>query len=159
MRKLISSGSPYEPKVGISRAVRVGNIIAVSGTAPIGLDGRTVGIGDATVQARRCLEIIAAALEKAGASLRQVVRTRTLLVRIEPGRQSPQSMANSLARFGPLTRLCRYHGLLTPIGSSSSKLMPLSRMNRTPNPALQGNCSAFRSSTRFARAKINAASI
>jgi enamine deaminase RidA (YjgF/YER057c/UK114 family) len=83
MRKLISSGSPYEPKVGISRAVRVGNIIAVSGTAPIGLDGRTVGIGDATVQARRCLEIIAAALEKAGASLRQVVRTRTLLVRIE----------------------------------------------------------------------------
>jgi len=83
MRKLISSGSPYEPKVGISRAVRVGNIIAVSGTAPLGSDGRTVGIGDAGAQARRCLEIIAAALEKAGASLRQVVRTRTLLVRIE----------------------------------------------------------------------------
>jgi enamine deaminase RidA (YjgF/YER057c/UK114 family) len=83
MRKLISSGSPYEPKVGISRAVRVGNIIAVSGTAPLGCDGRTVGIGDAGAQARRCLEIIAAALEKAGASLRQVVRTRTLLVRIE----------------------------------------------------------------------------
>jgi len=83
MRKLISSGSPYEPKVGISRAVRVGNIIAVSGTAPLGADGRTVGAGDAAVQARRCLEIIAAALEEAGASLRQVVRTRTLLVRIE----------------------------------------------------------------------------
>jgi enamine deaminase RidA (YjgF/YER057c/UK114 family) len=83
MRKLISSGSPYEPKVGISRAVRVGNVIAVSGTAPLGSDGRTVGIGDAGVQARRCFEIIAGALEKAGASLRQVVRTRTLLVRIE----------------------------------------------------------------------------
>ena len=83
MRKLISSGSPYEPKVGISRAVRVGNVIAVSGTAPIGADGRTVGIGDAGAQARRCLEIIAAALDKAGASLRDVVRTRTLLVRIE----------------------------------------------------------------------------
>jgi enamine deaminase RidA (YjgF/YER057c/UK114 family) len=83
MRKLISSGSPYEPKVGISRAVRVGNIIAVSGTAPLGSDGRTVGIGDAGAQARRCLEIIAGALEKAGASLQQVVRTRTLLVRIE----------------------------------------------------------------------------
>ena len=83
MRKLISSGSPYEPKVGISRAVRVGNVIAVSGTAPLGSDGRTVGIGDAGAQARRCLEIIAGALEKAGASLRQVVRTRTLLVRIE----------------------------------------------------------------------------
>jgi len=83
MRKLISSGSPYEPKVGISRAVRVGNVIAVSGTAPLGPDGRTVAIGDAGAQARRCLEIIAVALEKAGASLRQVVRTRTLLVRIE----------------------------------------------------------------------------
>jgi enamine deaminase RidA (YjgF/YER057c/UK114 family) len=83
MRKLISSGSPYEPRVGISRAVRVGSVIAVSGTAPLGSDGRTVGIGDAAAQARRCLEIIAVALEKAGASLRQVVRTRTLLVRIE----------------------------------------------------------------------------
>ena len=83
MRKLISSGSPYEPKVGISRAVRVGNVIAVSGTAPLGSNGRTVGIGDAGAQARRCLEIIAGALEKAGASLRQVVRTRTLLVHIE----------------------------------------------------------------------------
>jgi len=83
MRKLISSGSPYEPKVGISRAVRVGNIIAVSGTAPLDTDGRTVGVGAAGAQARRCLEIIAGALEKAGSSLQDVVRTRTLLVRIE----------------------------------------------------------------------------
>jgi len=82
MRKLISSGSPYEPKVGISRAVRVGNLIAVSGTAPLE-NGQTVGVGDAAAQARRCLEIISGALEKAGGSLRQVVRTRTLLVRIE----------------------------------------------------------------------------
>jgi len=83
VRKLISSGSPYEPKIGISRAARVGNIIAVSGTAPLGPDGRTLGVGDAEAQARRCLEIIAGALEKAGASLRHVIRTRTLLVRIE----------------------------------------------------------------------------
>jgi enamine deaminase RidA (YjgF/YER057c/UK114 family) len=83
MRQLISSGSPYEPKIGISRAVRVGNVIAISGTAPLDPNGRTVGVGDARVQARRCLEIIAGALEQAGASLGQVVRTRTLLVRIE----------------------------------------------------------------------------
>jgi enamine deaminase RidA (YjgF/YER057c/UK114 family) len=83
MRKLISSGSPYEPKVGISRAVRVGSIITVAGTAPLGPDGRTVGVGDAAAQTRRCIEIIAAALEQAGASLRQVVRTRILLTRIE----------------------------------------------------------------------------
>jgi len=83
MRKLVSSGSPYESKIGMSRAVRVGNVISVAGTAPIGVDGRTVGVGDATAQARRCLEIISKALADAGASLEDVVRTRTLLVRIE----------------------------------------------------------------------------
>src|SRR6186713_1860500 len=82
MRTLISSGSPYEPKVGISRAVRVGSIIAVSGTAPL-LDGRTVGKGDPAAQARRCLEIIKEALERAGTSLDHVIRTRTLLTRID----------------------------------------------------------------------------
>src|SRR5262245_32896578 len=83
MRKLVSSGSPYEPKVGISRAVRAGNVVTVSGTAPLGADGKTMGKGDASMQARRCLQIIAAALEAAGASLRHVVRTRTLLTRID----------------------------------------------------------------------------
>ena len=83
MRKLVSSGSPYEPNVGISRAVRVGPIVSVAGTAPLSPDGRTVGRGDPAAQARRCLEIIAAALEKAGASLRDVVRTRILLTRID----------------------------------------------------------------------------
>jgi enamine deaminase RidA (YjgF/YER057c/UK114 family) len=83
MRKLVSSGSPYEPKIGISRAVRVGPIVTVSGTAPLGSDGRTVGRGDPAAQARRCLEVIAAALEGAGASLRDVVRTRILLTRID----------------------------------------------------------------------------
>jgi enamine deaminase RidA (YjgF/YER057c/UK114 family) len=73
----------HEPKVGISRAVRVGNFVSVSGSAPLGPDGRTLGAGDAAAQARRCLEIISVALEKAGASLKDVVRTRTLLVRIE----------------------------------------------------------------------------
>jgi enamine deaminase RidA (YjgF/YER057c/UK114 family) len=83
MRRLISSGSPYEPRVGISRAVRVASIVAVSGTAPLAPDGMTVAKGDAAGQARRCLEIIKEALERAGASLGQVVRTRTLLTRIE----------------------------------------------------------------------------
>jgi len=83
MRHLISSGSPFEPRVGMSRAVRVGPIIAVSGTAPLGPDGKTVAIGDPAAQARRCLEIIRDALERAGSSLQQVVRTRTLLTRID----------------------------------------------------------------------------
>jgi enamine deaminase RidA (YjgF/YER057c/UK114 family) len=83
MRQLISSGSPYEPKVGISRAVRVGQMISVAGTAPIGRDRKTVGVGDAAAQARRCLEIIKDAIEDAGGSLRHVVRTRILLTRID----------------------------------------------------------------------------
>ena len=82
-RQLVSSGSPFEPRVGMSRAVRVGSWISVSGTAPLGPDGRTVGTGDPAAQMRRCLEIVEAALQKAGASLADVVRTRTLLTRIE----------------------------------------------------------------------------
>jgi len=82
-RRLVSSGSPYEPRIGFSRAVRCGPIIAVAGTAPIGNDGETVGLGDAVAQARRCLEIIQEALGNAGAKLSDVIRTRTFLVRIE----------------------------------------------------------------------------
>ena len=82
-RRNVSSGSPFEPRVGISRAVRLGPLVTVAGTAPLGPDGRTVGRGDAGLQARRCLEIIRAALEQAGASLRDVVRTRILLTHIE----------------------------------------------------------------------------
>ena len=81
-RLLVSSGSPFEPRVGISRAVRVGTWVSVSGTAPL-RDGQTVGVGDPAAQARRCLEIIGAALERAGGSFSDVVRTRILLTRIE----------------------------------------------------------------------------
>jgi enamine deaminase RidA (YjgF/YER057c/UK114 family) len=82
-RQLVSSGSPYESLIGFSRAVRVGNFIAVGGTAPIGANGETVAPGDAAGQARRCIEIIKSALEEAGATLDDVVRTRVLLKRIE----------------------------------------------------------------------------
>ena len=82
----VFSGSPYEPLVGISRAVRIGNIIAVAGTAPLGPDGKTVGLNDAAAQAARCFEISKTALEQAGASLTSVIRTRILLTRIEDWR-------------------------------------------------------------------------
>ncbi|MCI0773770.1 MAG: RidA family protein [Chloroflexi bacterium] len=81
-RKLISSGSPYELSVGFSRAVRVGSLISVSGTAPIGPDRKTVGPGNPSAQARRCFEIIRDALEEAGSSLSDVVRTRIFLTNI-----------------------------------------------------------------------------
>ncbi len=68
--KRVSSGSPFEPLIGISRAVRSGSWIAVSGTAPLGPDGKTVHAGNVYAQTRRCLEIVAAAIEQAGGSLR-----------------------------------------------------------------------------------------
>jgi enamine deaminase RidA (YjgF/YER057c/UK114 family) len=77
-RRRIASGSPYEPVVGFSRAVRVGGRVLVSGTAPIWPDGSCDP--DPAAQAARCLEIILAALAEAGAGPEHVVRTRTYLV-------------------------------------------------------------------------------
>ena len=77
-RRRISSGSPYEPTIGFSRAVVVGDRVVVSGTAPVWPDGTCPD--DAEAQASRCLEIIGAALAEAGASTSDVVRTRMFLV-------------------------------------------------------------------------------
>ena len=77
MRQLVSSGSPWEPVIGFSRAVRIGDRVLVSGTAPIWPDGSVDP--DPGLQARRCLEIILAALAQAGAGPENVVRTRTYL--------------------------------------------------------------------------------
>ena len=78
-RKLISSGSPFEPKIGFSRAVRVGPHIAVSGTAPIAPGGGVACPGDLYGQTLRCLEIIEKALNDAGAKRGHVIRTRVFL--------------------------------------------------------------------------------
>jgi enamine deaminase RidA (YjgF/YER057c/UK114 family) len=78
-RTRVSSGSPYEPIVGFSRAVRVGHHVSVAGTAPIMPDGGEPP-ADPYGQAKRCFEIIAAALEEAGASVADVVRTRCFIV-------------------------------------------------------------------------------
>ncbi|MCB1444063.1 MAG: RidA family protein [Methyloceanibacter sp.] len=80
-RHLISSGSPYEPIIGFSRAVRVGNLISVSGTTAAS-GGKPVAVGDAAAQTRAILETIAGALAQAGASVKHVVRTRIYLANI-----------------------------------------------------------------------------
>lgn len=79
MRQNISSGSPYEKPIGFSRAVRIGNRISVSGTAPIAADGSTAHPGDMYRQALRCLEIVRDAIEAAGGRLEDVIRTRVYL--------------------------------------------------------------------------------
>ena len=82
-RELVLNGNPMEEIVGFARAVRVGAYISVGGTAPVGPDGKTVGIGDAGRQAERCFEIIGDALERAGSGWHDVVRTRIILIDID----------------------------------------------------------------------------
>jgi enamine deaminase RidA (YjgF/YER057c/UK114 family) len=79
----VGSASPYEPVVGYCRALRVGDRILVSGTAPIGEDGRPHAPGDPHAQMARCLEIARQAVERLGGSLSQTVRTRMYLTRAE----------------------------------------------------------------------------
>ena len=86
-RILIPSTSPFAPIMGFSRAVRVGNHVSVGGTAPIDKDGNTVGVGDPAAQARQCFETIESCLAQAGASMKDVVRTRMLLTRISDWEQ------------------------------------------------------------------------
>lgn len=87
-RQLVTNGNPMEEIVGFSRAVRVGPFISVGGTAPVGPDGRTVGIGDVFAQTTRCFEIIKAALEDAGSGLHDIVRTRVILTDIDNWREA-----------------------------------------------------------------------
>ncbi len=113
-RQLISSGSSFEPRIGFSRAVRLGNLVAVSGTAPIGKDGKTVGIGDAAAQARRCFEIIGEALAQAGASLSDVVRTRMFLTRMQDWEAIGKVHGEFFRDIRPASTVVQVAGLVNP---------------------------------------------
>jgi len=113
-RKNVSSGSPYEPLLGISRAVRIGNLVCVAGTAPIGADGETACPGDAAGQARRCLEIARAALEQAGAGLADVIRTRTLLTRIDDWRAVGEVHGEVFRDVRPANTVIQVSGFIDP---------------------------------------------
>lgn len=113
-RHFVSSGSPFEPQLGFSRAVRVGDIIAVSGTAPLSPDGRTVSIGDAAAQARRCLEIIADALERLGASISDVLRTRVFLTHIEDWKAVGRVHGEFFRDIRPAATVVQVAGLIDP---------------------------------------------
>ncbi len=113
-RRRVSSGSPYEPTIGFSRAVRAGNVIAVSGTAPIGPDGASVGRGDPAAQARRCLEIVRAAVEELGGTLADVVRTRIFLTRVEDWPEVGRVHGEFFGEVRPAATMVRVAGLLDP---------------------------------------------
>ena len=100
-RQLISSGSPFEKPIGFSRAVRVGNAIAVSGTAPIAPGGGTAYPGDLYRQTRTCLEIIKDAIEKAGGRMEDVIRTRIMLVDIGRWQEAARAHGEFFGKIRP----------------------------------------------------------
>jgi enamine deaminase RidA (YjgF/YER057c/UK114 family) len=113
-RTLISSGSPYEDIVGFSRAVRVGPYISIGGTAPMDQDGNTVGVGDIGAQTRQCFETIRLALEKAGSSLEDVVRTRMLLTNIDDWKIAAEIRASYLKSIKPVDTIMQVSRFINP---------------------------------------------
>ncbi len=112
-RRLIASGSPYERIVGFSRAVRVGPHVYVAGTAPIMPNGAEPP-PDAYGQTRRCLEIILAALEEAGASAEDVVRTRIYLTRAEDWEEAGRAHGEVFADVRPTNAVIVVRGFVDP---------------------------------------------
>ncbi len=112
-RRTISSGSPYEPVIGFSRAVRAGRHVFVSGTAPVMPDGAAPPTG-AAAQARRCLEIVLAALAEAGARPEHVVRTRTYLTRHKDWEEVARAHGEVFGDIRPASTLIVVAGFLDP---------------------------------------------
>jgi enamine deaminase RidA (YjgF/YER057c/UK114 family) len=100
-RRLVSSGSPLEPEIGFSRAVRSGPYVCVAGTAPIAAGGGVAARGDVYGQAVRCLDIAEQALREAGASLADVVRTRVMLTDITQWQEAARAHAQRFAQVRP----------------------------------------------------------
>ena len=113
-RQHVSSGAPWEKKVGYCRAVRTGPHIAVSGTAPVGVDGEVVGVGDAYLQAKRCLEIIERALAEAGAGLEHVVRTRMFVTDISRWEEIGRAHGEAFGDIRPATAMVEVSALIDP---------------------------------------------
>lgn len=108
------SAAPWEKIVGYSRAVQTGPFIAVTGCAAIGPDGELVGEGSPYLQARRCIEVIAETLQKAGASLQDVVRTRMFVTDIDRWEEVGKAHAEAFGDIMPATTMVEVSRLIDP---------------------------------------------